>query len=143
MQIIFQKNQTIKVAMITALASLSLSSQTLADEPKAEQDTSQSTTFIMADENDDNMLTREEFQNFVAFQADAGEADYAAIKEDGSEDLHFSGKDIDGDGLLTRDELSYSIILPENTGKDIPAYGSGDAPKTPDENATTAPETGG
>ena len=148
MQILLHQSQAVKAVMVTALATLSLSSPALAEQPEAEQDKQENMSLIKADEDSDNMLTREEFKSFVAFETDAGKTDYAVIYEDGSEDLHFSGKDIDGDGLLTRDELSYNIILPEitvpeNEIANSSAYGSGDAPKASDESPADKSETGG
>jgi len=81
-------------------------------------------SFIKADSNEDNLLSREEFKIFAALEAEAGVAAYAAMNEAGNEDLHFSGKDIDGDGLLTKDELAYTVVL-NNEPSDInSSYGS-------------------
>lgn len=81
-------------------------------------------SFIKADSNEDNHLSREEFKVFSALQAEAGDVDYSAINAAGTEDLHFSGKDIDGDGLLTQDELAYKVILNDEPAEIKSSYGS-------------------
>jgi len=87
-------------------------------------------SFIKADSNEDNLLSREEFKIFAALEAEAGVAAYAAMNEAGNEDLHFSGKDIDGDGLLTKDELAYSVILNDEPSDINSSYESSNSGET-------------
>lgn len=126
-----------------------------ANEASSQDETSAHTSIIKADNNQDGLLTREEFKIFVALEADNGSADYADIQTRNAEDIIFSGKDLDADGLLGADELAYQVQLSTGSGSgdisqpsedvislppksdiseggasDIPSYGSDKAPKT-------------
>ena len=134
MQIMTQKSTTMKFAILAAFISTSLTGTAYAGEKPPQDKGTQSGSFSTADNNQDEMLTREEFKVFVALKSETGDEDYAIIYSDGTEDLHFSGKDIDGDGLLTKDELAFTVIFnheskPNKTIENTSSYGSGESEK--------------
>ena len=104
---------TIKNTLIIAAASLGLSSLAGAEQIPPESSSAHDMVFVKADGDQNGVLTRAEFEIFVALKAAQNIEDYPDVQAKSLEHAVFSAKDLNSDGLLTTNELSYSAPLTE------------------------------
>ena len=105
---------TFKTTLIIAAASLGLSSLACADQIPLQNDLPDDISFVQADGDQNGVLTRAEFEIFVALKASQNIDNYQSIQAKGLEHAAFSAKDLNSDGLLTPTELAHAATLTES-----------------------------
>ena len=110
---------TFKTTIILAAASIGLSSLACAEQTPSESQLAHDMAFVKADSDQNGVLTRAEFESFVAFKAAQNVGNYPVVQEKALEHAIFSAKDLNGDGLLTARELAEAASVAE-TEQDAP-----------------------